>query len=512
MQSGTVIAGRLLLRRQLGQGAMGTVWVAHDQELDAEVAVKFLGTGGEANPAALARFKREAQASAKIASPHVVKVFHHGVTPEGVPFIEMELLTGEDLDSLLHRSLTQRQRPLPPDFVRTLVTQAARGLGAAHKQGIVHRDIKPSNIFVSDPEGEPNVSLSLDRGEVFVRLLDFGIAKQIRSSDPQLTGTGQALGTPFTMSPEQVTNSRVVDHRTDLWSLAVVAYYAITGSWPFHGDTIGEIFIRIHEARFTPPSQAWPELPASLDAWFLRALARDPAARFGSARELAETFAQALDSRPRAIPTPTPVPPPRPPTAGDPPPKDTTRPSGTAGGTASPVSSDRTARKAEAKGAGSFGWLALLGGAGLLIAGVSLVGWWRVAGHETQATSAQSPLGASAAPGLITAATQSAAIGSVVPPAFGGGVPNIDVRPAPSGATASGASGHAAASGSAPLEPRPSVVPPVPHQAWSPRPPGARPPTTPGTGRATTPAPTNHSRPSATAPGRRSTGLLPPEF
>src|SRR5262249_9734339 len=140
------------------------------------------------------RFRREATTPAQIKSPHVVQVFDHGVTERGVPYIVMELLSGEDL-----RRHVKRTGPLPPAKVAQIIAQAARALGRAHRLGIVHRDIKPDNLFILDVEGEP-----------FVKVLDFGIAKHAGES-PQLTATGSMVGTPVYMSPEQLLSAKAVD-------------------------------------------------------------------------------------------------------------------------------------------------------------------------------------------------------------------------------------------------------------------------------------------------------------
>lgn len=254
------------------------MWVAHHLTLDTEVAVKFMSAELGSNAQAAARFEREAKAAARIKSPHVVRIFDHGIGAGGVPFITMELLAGEDLGSII-----KRKGALTPEFVRAVVTQSARGLAAAHKLGTVHRDIKPENVFISDEDGEP-----------FVRLLDFGIAKQATEGDHDLTGSRDMLGTPYTMSPEQVMSTRLVDPRSDLWSLAVVAYRALTARWPFEGEALGQLLVNINAGQFRPPTALQPGLPEAVDAWFLRALAHEPQSRFASARDMAESFSLVL--------------------------------------------------------------------------------------------------------------------------------------------------------------------------------------------------------------------------
>src|SRR5262249_23749353 len=163
--------------------------------------------------------------ASQVKSPHVVQTFDHGVTDDGRPYIVMELLEGRDLSSYLEAA-----GRMPLAEVVDLVTQLARGLDRAHARGIIHRDIKPDNIFFGDA----------GNGEVFVKLLDFGIAKGVETLGSS-TKTGSALGTPFYMSPEQLMGAKDIDARSDLWSVGVVAFEALTGKKPFDADTIGGI-------------------------------------------------------------------------------------------------------------------------------------------------------------------------------------------------------------------------------------------------------------------------------
>jgi serine/threonine protein kinase len=274
MYPGELVAEHLRLVRKLGEGGLGSVWVADHLNLETQVAVKFVHLELVGHAEAHARFQREATSAAKINSPHVVRVLDHGLTQAGIPYIAMELLAGEDLGTII-----RERAPLQPGFVRVLVTQACKGLGKAHALGIVHRDIKPENIFVSDEGGDP-----------FVRLLDFGVAKQTLNKELGLTASGTMMGTPYYMSPEQAISAKQVDFRSDLWSLAVVAYHGLTGKRPFEAETLGELCVKLNEARFEPATLVRNELPPSLDAWFERALARQPDARFGSAKEMADAF------------------------------------------------------------------------------------------------------------------------------------------------------------------------------------------------------------------------------
>jgi eukaryotic-like serine/threonine-protein kinase len=284
MIAGQQITGTLRLSHPIGQGAMGTVWAADHLALGTQVAVKFMSPALAEEPGCAERFRREAMTTAQVKSPHVVQVFDHGVTCGGAPYIVMELLDGEDL-----KRRVKRTGPLPPAVVARIIAQIAKALGPAHRLGIVHRDVKPDNLFVLDVEGEP-----------FVKVLDFGIAKHAEE-DLAMTATGSVVGTPFYMSPEQLLGAKHVDFRADLWALGVVAYFLLVGRVPFPGETLGSVAVAVQAAVFTLPSAARTGLPPSIDAWMQKALARDPAARFGSAKELAEALELAVDERERAL-------------------------------------------------------------------------------------------------------------------------------------------------------------------------------------------------------------------
>ena len=279
MTTGLHITPTIKLIRKLDEGGMGTVWAAENLALDSLVAVKMLTRDYADEPKSIARFKQEAQRAARVRSPHVATIFDHGMTVDGEPYIVMELLEGETL-----RERIKRIGALPLEEVETLLRQIAKALTAAHKLGVVHRDIKPANLFIVDNGGEP-----------FVKVVDFGIAKQM-DVPPDLTTTNSWLGSPPYMSPEQYMNPKQVDLRTDLWSLGVVVYEAITGARPFHGETAIAIAMAITKARFKLPSEIRPDLPKALDGWMRQALAVEPEKRFGSAGEMAEAFGKSRTS------------------------------------------------------------------------------------------------------------------------------------------------------------------------------------------------------------------------
>ena len=273
---GLQVSPSVRLTRVLGHGGMGAVWAADHLTLHTQVAVKFMSEALARNPAFAARFNREATAVAQIKSPHVVQVYDHGVLGGHTPYIVMELLEGEDLGDRI-----QRLGPLPVEMTAQVLVQTCKALSRAHALDIIHRDIKPDNIFLVDSDGD-----------VFVKLLDFGIAKQMAESI-HVTSTGAVMGTPHYMSPEQIMSSKHVDNRADLWALGVVAYHCLTASVPFDGETFGAIAVRVSDGSFKLPHADLGFGSPQLDDWFRRAMHRDMAQRFSSAKELGEAFAAA---------------------------------------------------------------------------------------------------------------------------------------------------------------------------------------------------------------------------
>jgi serine/threonine-protein kinase len=270
---GVAVTGDIVLTRPLSSGAMGRVWVATHAKLGREVAVKFMADKGSRDRAMQKRFQREAEAASQISSPHVVKILEHGTSIDGVPYIAMELLSGETLGERL-----EREGKLGLDRVASIVRQVGSALDAAHARGIVHRDIKPDNLFLV---GDPNFPL--------VKVLDFGMAKMVRERNQSIvTATGVAVGTPEYMSPEQVLGAKDVDYRTDLWALAVVAYRAITGQSAFVASTPHALFFTICKGSYTPVARH--DAPNELEPWFKRAFTPAKEKRFGSAREMVLGF------------------------------------------------------------------------------------------------------------------------------------------------------------------------------------------------------------------------------
>ncbi len=278
---GLVVAGRYRLERPLASGGMGSVWVATHLGLDAQVAVKFMSEEVASAPSGRARFEREAKAAARLTSPHVVRATDYGVE-EGTPFMVMELLAGESLDARL-----KAVEHLDADVVARVLRQVTKGLAEAHGQGIVHRDLKPANIF-----------LARVGDEEIAKVLDFGIAKETNKALVQDddTKSGTLLGSPQHMSPEQARGGDV-DARSDLWSLGVVAFRALTGKRPFAGSNMADVVAKICVDPIPMPSEARFELGTAFDPFFERAFSRNPTLRFQTARELADAFDEAAGHR-----------------------------------------------------------------------------------------------------------------------------------------------------------------------------------------------------------------------
>jgi serine/threonine-protein kinase len=279
LSAGLVVADRFRLERLLGEGGMGSVWLAHHTALDVPCAVKFIHADAATSSDVRSRFEREAKAAAQLRSPNVVQILDHGVW-EGTPYIAMEYLEGEDLETRLAR---QRRLGLPE--TAAVASQVARALTRAHAAGLVHRDLKPANIF-----------LVRDDDREIAKVLDFGIAKSRASAltpNDSKTQTGSLMGTPYYMSPEQAQGTREIDHRADLWGLAVVVYQCVTGQLPFDSTALGDLLVKIIVSPIPVPSHFAP-VPAGFDAWWARAASRDPAQRFQSAKELAEALVPAL--------------------------------------------------------------------------------------------------------------------------------------------------------------------------------------------------------------------------
>jgi len=267
---GRVLADRYAVGQILGRGGMAEVYLATDRVLDRPVAFKVLG-GWLANDATFVeRFRREALAAARISHPNLVAVFDAG-SEDGVHYIVMEHVAGETLADVL-----RKEGRIHPNRATRIATDVADALAVAHAARMVHRDVKPANVMVT-PDGR-------------TKLMDLGIARSLDGES--ITRASSILGTAGYVSPEQARGDPV-DHRSDIYSLGCVLYEMLTGRQPFEAaDPLAVAYKHVHEAP-VPPTSLEPSIPPALEAVTLRAMEKDPAARFQSAREMAA----ALDDR-----------------------------------------------------------------------------------------------------------------------------------------------------------------------------------------------------------------------
>jgi len=271
--AGDVIADRYRLVKQLGEGGMGVVWVAHSLVLGVDIALKLISARAAGRSVA-SRMAREAHAAARLGHPALVRVFDFGWTTRGDPFLVMELAAGETLSRVLHR-----ETRIGAVRAVQLLLPICDGIRCAHEKGIVHRDIKPENVFLAaDPFGR-----------LQPKLLDFGIAKMDQREE-RLTQMGAVLGSPEFMSPEQARGDQDIDLRTDVWSTAVMLYEMITGVLPFKHQNYNALMQAIlhHEPKPTTDYSA-----GDPDLWrvITKALAKKPDERWQSMTEFGEALA-----------------------------------------------------------------------------------------------------------------------------------------------------------------------------------------------------------------------------
>ena len=263
--------GRYRLKARIGVGGSGEVWLARDAEGKRDVALKILERAAALKPGARTRFEREARAATRLENPHTIRVFEFGASDDGVCFIAMELLDGNDLGTLLTTN-----KMLSSARVIHMGQQVCASLGEAHDKGVLHRDIKPENLFAVHRVDDPD----------FIKVLDFGLAKILNMDDDATVTHGAFVGgTPLYMAPE-VCAGRQADARSDLYSLGAVLYHLVTGTPPLVAENIEALFRRHREDMPVPPSRH-AAVSTELDSVIMRCLAKDPSKRFASARQLA---------------------------------------------------------------------------------------------------------------------------------------------------------------------------------------------------------------------------------
>lgn len=264
---------------EIARGGMGVVFKARQKNLDRIVALKMIRAGWLAHSAELARFRAEARAVASLQHPNIVAVHEVG-EHEGRPFFSMEFVTGRTLDQIV------RDQPLPPQRAARYVQQIAEAIQHAHERGVLHRDLKPSNVLI-DAEDRPRVT-------------DFGLVKRL-DGDPSLTLTGQVLGSPNFMPPEQASSGHgPIGPASDVYSLGALLYHALTGRPPFVGDTITATLRLVVESEPASPRVLLPTVPQDLETICLKCLQKEPARRYAAAQELADDLGRFLRHEPIA--------------------------------------------------------------------------------------------------------------------------------------------------------------------------------------------------------------------
>jgi hypothetical protein len=270
--------GRYRLTARIGQGGMNEIWLAWDESLRRDVALKIL-RGADHDEAAIARFEREARAASRLRSPHTIRIHEFGASDDGIYYIAMEYLPGADLGTLV-----REHGPMPPARAARFARAACLSLAEAHEAGIVHRDVKPHNLFATSVGDDPD----------FLKLLDFGIAR-VAEPSPELTAAGVLRGTPAYMSPE-VCRGAEAEPRSDLYSLGATLYFLLTGSPPFDQVSGGNLLLaHLTEPPMPPSVRLGSPVPRALEDVVLRCLSKNPEDRFASARVLHDALGAAVD-------------------------------------------------------------------------------------------------------------------------------------------------------------------------------------------------------------------------
>jgi serine/threonine-protein kinase len=271
-----VVAERFKILRKLGEGGMGSVYLAEHVVIEKKFALKVLAPELARRPDLVARFLQEARSASRIGHENVIDISDFGQSPDGLVFIAMEFLDGKDLGEIV-----RGQGAMDWGQAREIVLQICRALRAAHDKGIVHRDMKPENIFLIQREGQPH----------FVKILDFGIAKVmgLDPNGPRLTRTGMIFGTPEYMAPEQA-EGKDTDHRADIYAVGCILYHLITGQTPFVAESFMTMLTKHLMEDPVAPSMRRPDLAISpgMDELVLKALEKDRDKRWQSMAELLE--------------------------------------------------------------------------------------------------------------------------------------------------------------------------------------------------------------------------------
>jgi serine/threonine protein kinase len=269
----TVLENRYRIKDFIGEGGMGVIYECVHLDMGKQFAVKLLNPALCESRDSYERFRREAKAAAIISHKNIVDIVDIGMTADGLPFIVMQYLEGEDLAARIFH-----QGGLTVRAAANILMQVLEALEAVHSVNIIHRDLKPENVFLATQSG----------GSEIVKILDFGISKLTGSQGVSVksTGSGLVLGTPAYTSPEQAAGENEVDHRADLYSAAVIFYEMITGRLPFRAPAYGKLLLEIIQSPVPDPEEHLPGLPGEIKTFLLKCMSKQPDDRYQSARDM----------------------------------------------------------------------------------------------------------------------------------------------------------------------------------------------------------------------------------
>jgi serine/threonine-protein kinase len=280
LEPGQLIDGKYRIVKMIGEGGMGAVYLGENVRINRKVAIKALHAAYTGNEEVMQRFEREAQAAGRIGNDHILEVLDIGQLPDGDHFIIMEYLDGEPLSGRI-----KNKGRLVPAEATPIIRQVLEGLQAAHTAGIIHRDLKPDNIFILREKAGVHD---------YVKIIDFGISKfnQLAGDGMKMTRTGAVMGTPYYMSPEQASGSSEADQRSDIYSVGVILYEAVTGRVPFDAGTFNQLMFKIVLSEVPPPESIVPDLDPAFSSIIAKSMTRDLTQRFQTTAE----FIRALDA------------------------------------------------------------------------------------------------------------------------------------------------------------------------------------------------------------------------
>jgi eukaryotic-like serine/threonine-protein kinase len=294
---GRRIAGKFVVEKFLGGGAMGAVYRARDGSLERNVALKVMHPAVAVDPSFVTRFHREARAASRLEHPNSMHVIEFGGEPDGLLYIAMEYLEGRDLYRVIHEDW-----PLPEERIADIMMKALGAMAAAHEMGVIHRDLKPENIMILNRKD--------DDGKDLVKVCDFGIAKITEKDDrpgsspktagQKLTTAGLVVGTPEYMSPEQARGEKL-DARSDLYSTGILLYQLLTGRTPFLAETALAVVLKHINEPPEAPSTIYPDVHKGLEKVCLRSISKKREDRFQSARDMRAAIRAAIEGRPMPV-------------------------------------------------------------------------------------------------------------------------------------------------------------------------------------------------------------------